>query len=63
MVWRTVPICDPCWVDQEGSRSPVRVITHGNPLREVCYFCHAPTRGVYIRAQVTQEAMTPDDAA
>jgi len=64
MVWRTVPICDTCWVEDEGGRRPVRLLTEEREYSvDACYRCHAPTRGIYTRALVTQEVTTPDDAA
>jgi RNase P subunit RPR2 len=64
MGWRTVPICDPCWVEQEGSRSPVRLVdTSKEYVIDTCYKCHGITRGIYTRALIEGAVTTPDDAA
>lgn len=43
----TVPICDECWMQQEGDRHPVRL---REPEPETCYACGDRTlSGIYTR--------------
>lgn len=54
MGWKTVPICDSCWIEQEGNRIPVRLLEEGGEYAvNTCYRCHSFTRGIYTRALVT----------
>jgi hypothetical protein len=48
--WRSVPICDYCWVQEEPDREPVRL---KEPTSEACYRCGQITlSGIYVRRDV-----------
>ena len=43
----TVPICDDCWLQEEGDREPIRF---NEPGQEQCYACGESTlSGIYVR--------------
>jgi hypothetical protein len=45
--WRTVAICQRCWLIEEPGREPVRL---AEPEPEPCYRCEETTRsGIYVR--------------
>jgi hypothetical protein len=47
MSWKTVPICEKCWREEEPDRQPVQVI---GADEEVCYKCgEKTTAGIYVR--------------
>jgi hypothetical protein len=54
-VWRSVPICDSCWQEQEPGREPVRVAYDHHRERETCYACGETTyAGIYVRREVEE---------
>ena len=53
----TVPICDVCWLIEEGEREPIRARFIGADP-EPCYRCKNYTRGgIYVRRMIA----TPTD--
>src|SRR5690349_7462006 len=49
--YRTAPICDECWHQQNGSRVPHRV-AESIRVKETCYACFMITKsGIYVRAK------------
>ena len=53
MNW-TQPVCDPCWVDKEGDRAPIRVASELGAERENCCHCGKETySGIYLRVDPT----------
>lgn len=54
----TQPICDGCWIDQHGDRTPIRL---REPDPERCAWCGTLTvSGIYVRAN-PGEVPYPDD--
>ena len=51
MSWQTVAICMVHWIDEEGSRQPVR--TRNMPT-EPCYRCGTASN-IYVRRDVEQQ--------
>lgn len=46
----TVPICDVCWLIEEGEREPVRACV---PDTETCYRCKRITHSrIYVRRMI-----------
>lgn len=53
MGYESRPVCDKCWTEREGDRTPVRML---QPDEEVCYFCGDTTRsGIYMRLHEQHE--------
>ena len=47
--WRTVPICDDHWHEEEGSRDPVLYLGESEP----CYRCGSPSV-IYVRRLIEE---------
>jgi hypothetical protein len=46
----TVPICEACWLIEEGGREPVHFIEADT---EICYRCEQETcSGIYVRRMI-----------
>ena len=53
----TVPICEVCWIEEQGPITPVRLAPEHRDT-ETCYRCWRQTRsGIYVRRLIE----TPND--
>jgi hypothetical protein len=56
MGWKSVPICDDHWVEEEGSRQALRIIESLRDRDERCYRCGRQADGIYVRRNIPDEA-------
>ena len=50
-MWRTLSVCDDCWLEKEGDRNAIRLV---DPDHDVCIVCEKQnTSGIYVRMEVT----------
>lgn len=56
MTWRTVPICEMHWMEEQPGRKPVRVSDPASYALERCYRCGCPLTVafgvIYVRRDV-----------